>query len=161
MKVTLFYCAGNLAKGLGVTAIPDLRGVGRRMPWTMAAFTVAALGMVGIPPTAGFVTKWYLGLGAVEAGQPWIVVVLVVSSLLNAAYFLPIVARAWFREPEAAAGARPVPVPVTARGPEIDAWLLLPPVATGLSVLVLGLLAGAPLSPLSWAAFIAGELVAP
>jgi multicomponent Na+:H+ antiporter subunit D len=96
----------------------------------------------------------------VEAGRPWIVGVLVVSSLLNAAYFLPIVARAWFRPPEDAGADQPVPVTVAVRAPELGAWLLLPPVATGLSVLVLGLFAGAPLSPLSWAAFIAGELVA-
>jgi multicomponent Na+:H+ antiporter subunit D len=168
MKVTLFYCAGNLAKGLGATRIADLHGVGRRMPLTMAAFTIAAVGMVGIPPTAGFVTKWYLGLGAVEAGQPWIVAVLVASSLLNAAYFLPIVARAWFRpaatdlgaEDGAEHGRPPATTDAGAGRLEIGGWLLLPPVVTGLSVLVLGLIAGAPLSPVSWAAFIADELVA-
>jgi multicomponent Na+:H+ antiporter subunit D len=64
MKVTLFYCAGNLERALGVKDVRDLRGVGRRMPLTMGAFTVAALGMVGVPPTAGFVTKWTLGWAA-------------------------------------------------------------------------------------------------
>jgi multicomponent Na+:H+ antiporter subunit D len=158
MKVTLFYCAGNLSKGLGVTRIADLRGVGREMPWTMAAFTVAALGMIGVPPTAGFVTKWYLGLGAAEAGQPWMIAILVVSSLLNAAYFLPIVARAWFRpaaDEEAPAARDPV---ARARPSELNGWLLLPPLATALSVIGLGLLAGAPASPLSWAIHIASEL---
>jgi multicomponent Na+:H+ antiporter subunit D len=155
MKVTLFYCAGNLHEALGVAKVSEMRGVGRRLPLTMAAFTVAAVGMVGIPPTAGFVTKWYLGVGAVAAGETWVLAVLVASTLLNAAYFLPLVARAWYRPPGDAVWAqRP-----RRRGRwEIDGWLLLPPLATGASVLVLGLLAGAPWSPLSWAAFIADEI---
>jgi multicomponent Na+:H+ antiporter subunit D len=157
MKVTLFYCAGNLYEALGVSRVSQMSGVARRMPLTMTAFTVAAIGMVGLPPTAGFVTKWYLGLGAVEAGQQWVLAVLVASSLLNAAYFLPVVARAWLGQPEGSAAAEPAPGPHRF---EVDGWLLLPPVVTGASVLLLGLLAGAPLSPLSWAAFIAEELFA-
>jgi multicomponent Na+:H+ antiporter subunit D len=155
MKVTLFYCAGNLHEALGISRVSEMSGVGRRLPLTMTAFTVAAVGMVGIPPTAGFITKWYLGVGALEADQLWIVAVLVVSSGLNAAYFLPIVSRAWFRPPDAAWAERP-------RGPgrwEIGGWLLLPPLATGTSIIVLGLFAGAPLSPLSWAAFIAEQIM--
>ncbi|MFU8839430.1 MAG: proton-conducting transporter membrane subunit [Nitriliruptoraceae bacterium] len=156
-KVTLFYAAGNLAKTLGVTRISQLDGVGRRLPVTMTAFTIAALGMIGIPPTAGFVTKWHLGLGSLEAGQGWVIGVLLLSSVLNAAYFLPVLARIWFRRPEAA-GAGPVRIE---RGLERDPWLVLPAVATGLSVLVVGLLAGAPLSPASWATSIAEEVVGP
>ncbi|MBC7173380.1 MAG: monovalent cation/H+ antiporter subunit D family protein, partial [Polyangiaceae bacterium] len=78
MKITLFFCAGNLAAELGLHKVSELRGVGRRMPWTMGAFTLASLGMIGIPPTAGFVTKWYLATGAVAAGEPWVLGVLVV-----------------------------------------------------------------------------------
>ena len=100
MKITLFFCAGNLAETVGLHKVSDMAGVGRRMPWTMAAFTVAALGMIGVPPTAGFVSKWYLGLGGLEAGQPWVVAVLLVSTLFNAAYFLPVIYIAWFRKPE-------------------------------------------------------------
>jgi multicomponent Na+:H+ antiporter subunit D len=165
MKVTLFYCAGNLARSLGVTRISEMDGVGRRAPVTMTAFTLAALGMVGIPPTVGFITKWEIGLGAVETGQTWVVAVLLVSTALNAAYFLPIVARAWLpatSEPPARVVLGPYrvgPVRVPAIRTEIDPWLLLPPVATGASVLVLGLLAGVPLSPISWAQTIAGELL--
>ena len=73
-------------------------GVGRRMPLTMAAFTLGAFGMIGVPPLAGFVSKWYLATGALEAGQDWVILVLALSSLLNAAYFLPIVYRGWFKE---------------------------------------------------------------
>jgi multicomponent Na+:H+ antiporter subunit D len=110
-KVTLFYCAGNLAKTLGVTKVSELDGVGRRMPVTMTAFTIAALGMIGIPPTAGFITKWHLGLGGLEAGQGWVIGVLLLSSVLNAAYFLPAIARAWFRRPRR---CRPVRLPPSA-----------------------------------------------
>jgi multicomponent Na+:H+ antiporter subunit D len=174
-KVTLFYCAGYLAKQLGVTRISEMRGVGRRMPLTMSAFTIAALGMIGIPPTAGFVTKWHLGLGALEADAGWVIGVLLLSSVLNAAYFLPVIARIWFQRPDDAEVGAPhvvdaevgvptsddaeVGVPSPERGLERDPWLVLPAVATGLSALAVGLLAGAPLSPLSWAASIAQEVV--
>jgi multicomponent Na+:H+ antiporter subunit D len=100
MKITLFFCAGNLAETIGVHKVSEMNGVGRRMPWTMAAFTVGALGMIGVPPIAGFVSKWYLGTGSVAAGADWVIVVLGASSLLNAMYFLPILHRAWFREPD-------------------------------------------------------------
>jgi len=169
MKVTLFYCAGILATSLGVTRVDQLYGVARRQPLTMAAFTVAALGMIGVPPTVGFITKWHLGLGAVEAGQPWVIWILVASTLLNAAYFLPLIARAWLAAPDAEVAAQAVGVAYPARRDgwvrrprlrfEADPWLLLPPVATGASVLVLGVFAGAPLSPISWAEDIARELL--
>ncbi len=99
MKITLFFAAGNYAETLGIHKVSEMDGVGRRMPGTTLAFTVGALGMIGIPPVAGFVSKWYLGLGAVEAGAAaWVLPVLVASSLLNAAYFLPILYRAWFSD---------------------------------------------------------------
>ena len=148
MKITLFFCAGNLAEELGLQQVGELRGVGRRMPLTMGAFTLAALGMIGVPPLAGFVTKWYLGAGALDAGQPWVLGVLLVSSLLNAAYFLPVVHDAWFREP-----AAPWP---EARGRfEVGLTLLVPAVVTAALSLAVGLLAGTALSPLGWARLIA------
>ena len=69
MKITLFFCAGNLAETLGIHRISEMDGVGRRLPLTMAAFTVGAVGMIGIPPTVGFVSKWYLCLGGISAEQ--------------------------------------------------------------------------------------------
>ncbi|MEO1017314.1 MAG: proton-conducting transporter membrane subunit, partial [Pseudomonadota bacterium] len=93
MKITLFFCAGIFDERAGVRAIRDLDGIGPRMPFTSVAFSVGALGMIGLPPIAGFVSKWYLGLGALDAGQPWVIAVLVSSSLLNAAYFLPVLYR--------------------------------------------------------------------
>jgi formate hydrogenlyase subunit 3/multisubunit Na+/H+ antiporter MnhD subunit len=99
MKITLFFCAGNLAETLGMHYVSEMNGVARRLPWTMTAFTIGALGMIGMPPLAGFVSKWFLGIGAVEAGEPWVIAVLASSTLLNAAYFLPIVHAAWFKPP--------------------------------------------------------------
>ena len=150
MKITLFFCAGNLAETLGIHKISQMNGVARRMPWTMVAFTVGAFGMIGVPPIAGFITKWYLGLGALDAGQGWVIIVLAVSSLLNAAYFLPIVFVAWFREPPAT-----WPHEHDFGGKETAWALLLPPLVTGALALAVGLLALAPFSPLDWVKLIA------
>ncbi len=152
MKITLFFCAGNLAETLGIHKVSEMNGVGRRMPWTMAAFSVAALGMIGLPPTAGFISKWYLGSGAVAAGMEWVIAVLALSSVLNAAYFLPLLHAAWFRTPsEAWKEAAP------RRRLETDWKLLLPPLLTAAMVLGAGLLAGAPVSPLTWAKLFAAR----
>ena len=150
MKATLFYCAGGLSQTLGVTHVSELNGVGRRMPLTMAAFTVASLGMIGVPPLAGFVTKWVLGLGSLQAGAGWVVGVLVASSLLNAAYFLPIVYRAWFLAPDRAWPREHAP---TTRA-ETRPSLLGPPLVTAALTLLVGVLAGAEHSPLSWASVV-------
>ncbi|MHB1142929.1 MAG: monovalent cation/H+ antiporter subunit D family protein [Sulfuricaulis sp.] len=149
MKITLFFCAGNLAETLGIHKVSEMRGAGRRMPWTMAAFTVAAFGMIGVPPMAGFISKWYLGLGALEAEMNWVLGVLVVSSLLNAAYFLPILYAAWFQPPR---GAWPAEQP---RGRFETGWrLLLPPLVTAAFTLAAGLFAATLFSPLEWAQLI-------
>ena len=151
MKITLFFCAGNYAETLGIHKISEMDGVGRRMPLTTLAFSVGALGMIGLPATAGFVSKWYLGLGALDAGMGWVLAVLIASSLLNAAYFLPILQRAWFTPREAAWPAEHMP----RRGwRETDWLLLLPPLVTAVAVLAAGLLAGAGIGPLQWVRLI-------
>jgi formate hydrogenlyase subunit 3/multisubunit Na+/H+ antiporter MnhD subunit len=156
MKITLFFCAGNLAETLHLHRIAEMDGVGRRMPWTMGAFTLAAFGMMGVPPLAGFVTKWYLGFGSIEAGQLWVIAVLAASTLLNAAYFLPIVYRAWFVEPRQAWSDE-------GRYGRLEThWALLaPPLVTALLTLLVGVFAGAPFSPLRWAALIAERAYEP
>ncbi len=96
-KITLFFAAGAIYTAAHMTEVSQLDGIGRRMPWTMGAFAVGALSMIGLPPTAGFLGKWFILSGAIAAGQ-WVAVgVIVVSTLLNAGYFLPIVYRAFFR----------------------------------------------------------------
>jgi multicomponent Na+:H+ antiporter subunit D len=152
MKITLFFTAGNYAETLGIHNISEMNGAGRRMPATTLAFTIAALGMIGVPPVAGFVSKWYLGLGALEAGMAaWVMPVLITSSVLNAAYFLPVLYRAWFREPGPAWPAEHIP----AARFETSAALLWPPVVTAMLALAAGLFAAAPYSPLEWATLIA------
>jgi len=152
MKITLFFTAGNYAETLGIHKVSEMNGVGRRMPATTLAFTVAALGMIGVPPVAGFVSKWYLGLGALEAGMAtWVMPVLVTSSVLNAAYFLPVLYRAWFRDPGPAWPAEHIP----AARFETSAALLWPPVVTAMLALAAGVFAAAPYSPLEWATLIA------
>lgn len=96
-KITLFFTAGAIYVAAKKTEIPQLNGIGRRMPWTMTAFTLGAFSMIGVPPTGGFVSKWYMLSGAWQADNLFVLAVLVTSTGLNAAYFLPIVIRAFFR----------------------------------------------------------------
>jgi len=97
-KITLFFAAGSIYTAAHKTEISQLDGIGRRMPWTMAAFGVGAISIIGLPPTAGFLSKWYILLGAFQAQHAFAIAVIIISTLLNAAYFLPIVYAAFFRE---------------------------------------------------------------
>jgi multicomponent Na+:H+ antiporter subunit D len=101
-KITLFFCAGAIFVATGKKNISEMVGIGRRMPITMAAFFIGALSIIGLPPCGGFISKWYLVLGSLEAHQLPILFVLLTSSLLNAAYFMPIVYKAFFCPPEEA-----------------------------------------------------------
>lgn len=150
MKITLFFCAGSLAETLGIHKVSEINGAGRRMPITMAAFTIAALGMIGLPPIAGFVSKWYLGTGAIEVGAYWVLIVLAVSSILNALYFLPILYAAWFKDP-----VREWP-DKTGFG-EAHWMLWVPPAITATLAIAVGLLASLPSSPLSWVELISAR----
>ena len=98
LKITLFFCAGAIITVTGKKKISELNGLGKQMPLTMIAFTIAAVGMIGIPPVNGFISKWYLIQGSLESGAWLFIVVLIGSALLNAAYFLPIVINAFFKE---------------------------------------------------------------
>ena len=97
MKLTLFFCAGAIHVETHTDDISDMAGIGRRMPVTMAAFAVASLGMAGLPLVAGFVSKWYLLIGSIDAGTAIFAGVLFLSGLLNVAYFWPIVYQAFFQ----------------------------------------------------------------
>ena len=98
-KITLFFCAGAIYVAAHKTEISDMRGLGRAMPITMTAFLIGALSVIGVPPLGGSWSKWYLALGALDAGQILLVAVLMVSSLLNIAYLIPIPIRAFFSKP--------------------------------------------------------------
>jgi multicomponent Na+:H+ antiporter subunit D len=131
-KITLFFCAGSIYCASGKRNISDMAGIGRRLPWTMGAFFVASLSMIGIPPTAGFVSKWYLAQGSVEAGQVAFLAVLLTSSILNAAYFLPVSYAAFFEaEPEESRAAiREIPM------------VTIPLVATAILSVLMGIFPG-------------------
>jgi multicomponent Na+:H+ antiporter subunit D len=101
-KITLFFCAGAIFVATGKKNISEMIGIGRRMPVTMAAFFIGSLSIIGLPPGGGFLSKWYLVLGSLEAHQMPILFVLLASSLLNAAYFMPFVYKAFFCRPEEA-----------------------------------------------------------
>jgi len=96
-KITLFFAAGSVYTAEHVTKVSQMQGIGRRMPWTMAAFAIGSLSMIGLPPTVGFLGKWYI-LGAASSLQDWFAVaVIVISTVLNAAYFLPILTSAFLK----------------------------------------------------------------
>ena len=97
-KITLFFCAGAILIAAHKTRVSELDGLGRRMPWTFAAFSVGALSVIGLPPVGGSWSKWFLALGTVEAGQWPLLGALMISSLLNIAYLVPIPLRAFFRD---------------------------------------------------------------
>lgn len=136
MKATLFLVAGAMRSRLGHSRIDRMDAAVRRaMPWTMAAFTVAALSMIGLPPTAGFFSKWYLASGAI-ADRRWImVVVIMASSLLNAVYFFRILENAYLRRETPAHGR---PDPVADDRPERRTPLVGATMALALGIVLLG-----------------------
>jgi multicomponent Na+:H+ antiporter subunit D len=123
-KITLFMCAGAIFVATGKKYISEMVGIGKRMPVTMTAFLVGSLSVIGLPPTGGFISKWFLVLGTLEADQIVMLVVLLGSSLLNAAYFLPIVYRAFFCTPEESM--------FEAKVQEAPPWCVVPLVVTAI-----------------------------
>jgi len=136
MKGTMFFVAGSVYAATGRKALSEFAGLGRRMPWTMTGFTIAAVSMVGLPPTAGFFSKFYLVLGAGDAAEggtwwAWVVAaVIVASSLLTLSYFLPVLEAVWFR-----------PDPDGADAPRCEAGPLatLPVAVLAVGLLVIGI----------------------
>jgi len=139
MKITLFFCAGAIYVHAHKSEVSQLDGLGRAMPWTFGAFTVGALGLAGVPPVNGFVSKWWLGLGSLEAGHSVVLGVFLLSGLLNAGYFLPVVVRGFFR---------PAPDASEGHGPptgEASAWMVAPLCLTAALALLLGVFPNLPL----------------
>jgi multicomponent Na+:H+ antiporter subunit D len=97
MKGSLFLVAGAVVYKTGITNIADFKGLGKKMPVSMAAFTVAALSMIGVPLTVGFVSKWYLAIASLEAGMWFLIPVLLLSSLLMAVYFWRVIDNIYFQ----------------------------------------------------------------
>ena len=103
-KITLFFCAGAIMVAAHKSEVSQLGGLGRKMPVTFAAFFIGTLSIVGLPPTGGSWSKWFLGLGSLEAGQVGLVAVLMVSSLLSLAYLMEIPLKGFFGKAEVGAG---------------------------------------------------------
>jgi len=100
-KITLFFCAGAIYIAAHKKYISEMSGLGRTMPFTFGAFAVASLSMIGAPPVAGFVSKWYLLVGSMEAHQIGILLILIASTVLNVGYFAPVTYKAFFgKRPE-------------------------------------------------------------
>ena len=132
-KITLFFCAGSIYVSTHKTEISQMSGLAKRMPWTMAAFALSSLSIVGIPLTSGFVSKWYLALGTVDRHSMTLLSVLLVSSLLSAAYLGQILYKAYFEfEPESPAHQEVREVP----------WLVAPLAISAAASLLLGLYPG-------------------
>lgn len=150
MKITLFFCAGSIYTNTHKEYVSELDGLGRKMPATFGAFTLGALGLAGMPLLAGFVSKWNLGLGALEAGEPVYLGILVLSGVLNFAYFFPIVHAGFFGGPSE---------PFRFREPTGAIWI--PLTITALASVLLGIYPDFGLAFYRLAVTAAQSLVAP
>jgi len=108
-KITLFFFAGAIYTAAHKTEVSQLDGLGRAMPFTFGAFLIGALSIIGLPPLGGSWSKWYLLVGAADAEQWALMAVLLLSSLLNVAYLLPVPARGFFAAAPAG-GATQIPI---------------------------------------------------
>lgn len=146
MKGALFLCAGLFIKRLGVRRVSQLDGVAKRMPITAAAFALAALAMIGTPPLSGFVSKWYLGLGMLEADKPWLLAVLLGAALMAGIYLLPIVYRMYFKDAVLTSEDK-----IAEEGREAPASMLAPLLVMTVFTIVLGLGSALPGMPVDLA----------
>lgn len=129
MKGALFFALGAVMFRINSDRLDDLAGIGRRMPWTMTAFTIAGLGLIGTPGTVGFITKWYLFIGALDSGSWWLAFLIVGSSLLALIYVGRVLEVVWFRDTGVLA--------VRASDPPLS--MLLPMLLTAAAVVYFGI----------------------
>ncbi len=118
-KITLFFCAGGIYVASHLKKISQMNGIGRQLPFTMTAFTIGAFSMIGVPAVSGFTSKWYMAMGTLEApvGGTGLLFVLLSSTVLNAAYFLPVIFTAFFKEPPDTEEFRSIKEPWWCTGP--------------------------------------------
>ncbi len=128
-KITLFFCAGAIYVATKKKYVSQLDGIGKKMPFTMTAFFIGAMSVTGLPPTGGFISKWMMLIGALEADMILIMVVYLISSFLNACYFFPIIYRAFFKDlapDDQSDGIKEAPI-----------FCVIPPLITAVSSLLL------------------------
>lgn len=130
MKITLFFVAGAIYVKTHKEKVSELDGIGKAMPVTMASFSIAALGISGIPPMAGFISKWYLCLGSLEAKEMLFLLVLLGSALLDIAYFVPIIYHSFFKKPSG---------DLFLRVDEASLWMVAPITICAIGSIMLGL----------------------
>jgi len=130
MKITLFFVAGAIYVKTHKENISELDGLGRQMPLTMGAFTIGAMGVAGTPPICGFISKWYLAMGCLEAKQVIFLLVLLISALMDVAYFFPIIYNSFFKTPKEA---------INPHLDEAPTMMLVPLVITAVISLILGI----------------------
>lgn len=135
MKSALFLSAGSIIYLTGKRHVKDLSGIAYTMPVTMTVFCIGTLGMIGIPATSGFMSKWYLGLASLDAGQPELLIVILISSFLNALYYLPIVISAFLQEKP----SRETIVVVSTQGTTVPRSMKISMALVGAGVIIIGL----------------------
>jgi len=156
MKGALFFAVGAVVYRTGLTSIENFRGLGKKMPWSMAAFTIAGLSMTGVPLTVGFVSKWYLAVASIESGMWWLVPIILLSSLLTAIYFWRIIDSIWLKpapgEESLEQGHDYHRTPVKANDAPLS--MLIPTFTIAVLCIVFGVFAYAPVSLAEKAAVI-------
>jgi multicomponent Na+:H+ antiporter subunit D len=130
LKITLFFCAGAIYVKTHKESVSQMDGIGRKMPVTMGAFAIGALGMAGVPPLNGFISKWYLCMGALEAHEIIFLAVILISALLDVAFFFPIVYNAFFKLSKDGLASPIAEAPIS---------LVIPLAITALMSIILGL----------------------
>lgn len=156
MKGALFFAVGAVVYRTGLSSIESLQGLGKKMPFSMVAFTIGALSMTGVPLTVGFISKWYLAVASIESGMWWLVPVILISSLLTAIYFWRILDNIWLKpapgEESHGHGHDSHQKPVKSNDAPLS--MLIPTVTVALLCLVFGIFAYAPVSLAEKAALI-------
>ncbi len=130
MKITLFFVAGAIYVKTHKENVSELDGIGRQMPLTMGAFAIGAMGIAGTPPICGFISKWYLAMGSLEAKQVFFLFVLLISALMDVAYFFPIIYNSFFKGPQE---------PVNPHLDEASMKMVVPLVVTAIISFILGI----------------------
>lgn len=152
MKITLFFVAGAIYVKTHKENISELDGLGRQMPLTMGAFAIGAMGIAGIPPVCGFISKWYMALGALEAREVVFVFVLLASAMLDVAYFFPIIYRSFFKSPKGASAVNP-------HFDEAPMMMVVPLMITAVIALILGIFPNAFFNFFNLASQAAGKIL--